>query len=114
MVIVYDKTSKNIISISAIDGDNVTKEEIDAIGVELEDGQGLIRIYDIGKIRKVVKALNNRKNIWLILDDNGNPVDVDAEEVEDTELEGFIVPNSLEQRVSDIEFAIAAILGGAV
>lgn len=32
MVIVYDKESKDIISVSAIEGNNVTKEEIDAIG----------------------------------------------------------------------------------
>lgn len=109
MVIVYDKTSKNIISISAIDGDNVTKEEIDAIGVELEDGQGLIRIYDIGKIRKVVKALNNHKNIWLILDDNGNPMDVDAEEVEDAEPQPQ--PPTIEERFAAVEMALLELAG---
>ena len=90
MLIVYDKSSHNIVSISGIRG-NVTEEEVNMMNViELPETQAEYRIYDNEVVNQVWQALDLGDGIELVFDGD-IPTGVEIIDLPDPPIEEPIV-----------------------
>lgn len=87
MLIIYDIMTGLVISISGIMGYPPTQAEVLRISLvgPLPDGQAEYRIYNPTHINLVWEAYDNNKELTVILDDNHDPIGIQAYDGENIE-----------------------------